>query len=110
MFLIAGVSPKTRQIDANPRRCESCGLHQAYLTRIDGEQYALYLPAGGSVQLDLAGVEGAFSLRWLDISHSRWLAPQAIQAGQKVQVTTPGKGHWAAVIKAPGSSKTRKPR
>ncbi|MBT7303111.1 MAG: hypothetical protein HN849_26505 [Victivallales bacterium] len=83
---------------------------EAYLTRIDGEQYALYLPAGGSVQLDLAGVEGAFSLRWLDISHSRWLAPQAIQAGQKVQVTTPGKGHWAAVIKAPGSSKTRKPR
>ena len=83
---------------------------EAYLTRIDGEQYALYFPNGGSVRLDLAGVKGAFRLRWLDISHSQWLAPQAIQAGLKVQVTTPGKGHWAAVIKATGSNKTRKPR
>jgi hypothetical protein len=35
MFLIAGVQPKTRRVDDNPQRCPSCGLAQAYTTRVD---------------------------------------------------------------------------
>ena len=34
MFIIAGISPKIKSLDPTPRRCPTCGLHQAYLKRI----------------------------------------------------------------------------
>ena len=44
MFLIAGVQPKTRRIDANPRRCPSCGLTTAYTTRVDHYLSLFFIP------------------------------------------------------------------
>ena len=75
---------------------------EAYLTRIDGEQYAVYFPDGGSVALDLSEVKGEFTRKWLDISKSRWTESTAIKAGQAVKLTSPGKGSWAVIIKADG--------
>jgi hypothetical protein len=34
-FLIAGIQPKTVDLDSHSRRCSSCGLYQARLKRID---------------------------------------------------------------------------
>ncbi len=73
---------------------------EAYLTGIGGEQYAVYFPDGGSVQLDLSDARGTFTMKWLDIANSRWREPQTFKAGQQVKLTAPGKGHWIAMIEA----------
>ena len=44
MFLIAGVQPKTRRVDENPQRCPSCGLSQAYTTRVDHYLSLFFIP------------------------------------------------------------------
>ncbi len=86
--------------DSKSRLLLERDLDEAYLTRIDGEQYAIYFPNGGLASLDLSDVSGAFALRWLDISGCTWREPRMIEAGRVVKLTAPGKGHWAAVMKA----------
>jgi hypothetical protein len=44
MIFIVGISPKTRKLDQNPRRCPACGLHQAYLMRVDHYLYLFFIP------------------------------------------------------------------
>lgn len=44
MFVIAGVSPKTKTLDRNPRRCPTCGLFQAYYKRIDHYFNLFFIP------------------------------------------------------------------
>ncbi|BBO68541.1 hypothetical protein DSCA_24710 [Desulfosarcina alkanivorans] len=44
MFLIAGVQPKTRRVDESPQRCPSCGLAQAYATRVDHYLSLFFIP------------------------------------------------------------------
>jgi RNA polymerase subunit RPABC4/transcription elongation factor Spt4 len=44
MFLIAGISPKIKILDANPRLCPSCGLAQAYLKRADSYFSLFFIP------------------------------------------------------------------
>jgi rubrerythrin len=43
-FLIAGVSPKIKVLDHNPRRCPVCGLSQAYYKRIDHYLNLFFIP------------------------------------------------------------------
>ena len=44
MIFIAGISPKTKTIDQNPRRCPVCGLHQAYCRRVDHYLSLFFIP------------------------------------------------------------------
>jgi len=44
MIFIIGISPKTRVLDQNPRRCPVCGLHQAYHKRIDHYLSLFFIP------------------------------------------------------------------
>jgi len=44
MFLIAGVTPKTKLLDNNPRLCPVCGLAQAYVQRIDHYLSLFFIP------------------------------------------------------------------
>jgi RNA polymerase subunit RPABC4/transcription elongation factor Spt4 len=44
MFIIAGVSPKTKIVDKNPRRCPVCGLFQAYFKRVDHYFSLFFIP------------------------------------------------------------------
>lgn len=71
---------------------------EAYLTRVDGEQYALYFPDGGSVRLNLTGAAGRFQLRWLDVLESRWADATAVDGGGSVALEAPGSGHWVALL------------
>lgn len=43
-FLIAGVQPKTIDIDDHPRICPSCGLYRARLKRVDHYLSVFFLP------------------------------------------------------------------
>ena len=44
MFLIAGVSPKTKILDKNPRLCSVCGLARAYFKRVDYYLSIFFIP------------------------------------------------------------------
>ena len=44
MFFIAGVQPKTRRVDEIPQRCPSCGLLQAFTTRVDHYLSLFFIP------------------------------------------------------------------
>jgi RNA polymerase subunit RPABC4/transcription elongation factor Spt4 len=44
MILIAGISPKTKVLDQNPRRCPICGLNQAYYKRVDHYLSLFFIP------------------------------------------------------------------
>jgi RNA polymerase subunit RPABC4/transcription elongation factor Spt4 len=44
MIFIAGVSPKIKVLDQNPRRCPVCGLHQAYNKRTDHYLSLFFIP------------------------------------------------------------------
>ena len=44
MIFIAGISPKTKILDQNPRRCPLCGLHQAYYKRMDYYLSLFFIP------------------------------------------------------------------
>jgi RNA polymerase subunit RPABC4/transcription elongation factor Spt4 len=44
MILIAGVSPKIKRLDDNPRRCPVCGLAPAYYKRVDHYLSLFFIP------------------------------------------------------------------
>ncbi|MFQ5841816.1 MAG: zinc ribbon domain-containing protein [Thermodesulfobacteriota bacterium] len=44
MIFIAGVHPKAKTIDSNPRLCPLCGEAQAYLKRVDHYLSIFFIP------------------------------------------------------------------
>ena len=44
MIFIAGVSPKIKILDRNPRRCPVCGLNQAHYKRMDHYLSLFFIP------------------------------------------------------------------
>jgi zinc-ribbon family len=43
-FFIAGIQPKTVEIESHPRMCSSCGLYQARLKRVDHYFSLFFIP------------------------------------------------------------------
>ncbi len=85
--------------DAESRRLTDRDENEAYLSLIDGKQYAVYFPDGGEVRLNLGEkASGPFTLRWLDIANSRW-QEAAAPAGDTIELKAPGKGHWVALVR-----------
>jgi hypothetical protein len=74
------------------------GENEAYLAATRGEQYGVFFPDGGSVELDLSHTEGTFRLRWLNILESEWSGESQVRAGRPVRLTPPAGGEWAAVL------------
>jgi hypothetical protein len=72
--------------------------NEAYLSFIPGEQYAVYFPNGGAVRLDLNETHGRFTLKWLDISNSRWTEEKSLQGGHPVEIKAPASAQWLALI------------
>ncbi|MDJ0915326.1 MAG: zinc ribbon domain-containing protein [Desulfobacterales bacterium] len=44
MFLIAGISPKIKQLDSNPQQCSVCGQTRAYTRRVDHYLSLFFIP------------------------------------------------------------------
>ncbi len=78
--------------------------NEAYATRVPGEQYAVYFPDGGRVELDLTQYAAvSFAMKWLDIAASAWQPEHAVTGGGPIVLTAPGKGHWAVLVhRVPG--------
>jgi hypothetical protein len=65
-----------------------------------GEIYLVYLPAGGTAQLDLAGESSGFSVGWLNPREGGELERAAdVQGGAKVSLSAPSTDDWLAVIR-----------
>lgn len=74
--------------------------NEAYVAAQPGENYVLYFPYGGIVNLDLSNTTGNFQLKWISITEGRWLSkePETIPSGGTITVQAPFKGGWVAVF------------
>ena len=84
--------------DAGGALLKDRGDNEAYLTRVDGEQYAVYFTDGGAVGLDLAKVSGTFRGRWLDVDRSRWAGSFDAKGGAVATLKAPAGGQWIALL------------
>ena len=81
--------------------------NEAYLTCIAGRQYALYFPDGGSVGLCLSAADGAFTVKWLDITRTQWRSSADVQGGGTITLFPPGSGHWVALLSKKANDEKR---
>lgn len=44
LFFIGGIQPKVKVLEERPQRCPRCGLHQAYLQRVDHYLSLFFIP------------------------------------------------------------------
>jgi hypothetical protein len=72
--------------------------NHAYLSVNSGRAFALYLPVGGEVRIDLSSMQEPLVVRWIEIATGEWGPEQHIQGGGKAHLTSPGSGNWAAAI------------
>jgi len=72
--------------------------NHAYLSAHRGRAFALYLPVGGGVRIDLSSANEPLVVRWIEIATGEWGPEEHIQGGGKVYLTSPGSGNWAAAI------------
>ncbi|MDX9974201.1 MAG: hypothetical protein RBU21_14545, partial [FCB group bacterium] len=72
--------------------------NEAYAAANPGKAYALYFPAGGSVQVDLSAATAGLSLHWIDIASGEWGPESKLQPRADVTISPPGKGNWVAAI------------
>jgi len=85
--------------DTNHKLLSDRDSDEAYVTYIQGKEYGVYFPQGGSVKLDLKDAEGNFTLRWLNAETSQWHSKSKIQGGKLIDLTVPEEGkNWIAVI------------
>jgi hypothetical protein len=74
--------------------------NEAYCLAEPGRQYAVYFPDGGSVTLDVSALPGRVEIRWMDIARGAWLEPLTRTGGGSLELETPDRGHWAALVTA----------
>jgi hypothetical protein len=77
---------------------KNCAENEAYVTGIQNQQYALFFPNGGSVDIDLAN--GTYTIQWLHILQSRWEQKTNVEGGKAITLTAPTNDtYWVATIK-----------
>ena len=84
--------------------------NSAYAIANPGQEYAVYFPNGGSVDIKLSTGEQTISgggidtktvtIRWLDISKSEWTSEEKIPASDSITLSAPTEAHWAALIQS----------
>lgn len=70
---------------------------EAFCRAIPNEEYAVYFPEGGEIELDLSGFKGDPSLYWLNVLSSEWSEVE-LSAKEKIVLKSPDEGHWIALI------------
>ena len=78
--------------------------NEAYAFAHLGQEYAVYFPNGGSVNIDLrhGGKVDAQkgTVQWLDIAKSEWTQEAEIRFGDSVPLSAPTQAHWAVLIQS----------
>jgi hypothetical protein len=70
----------------------------AYLSARAGEEYVIYFPNNGTVELDLTGHPHEFSLRWINAENARWGTGDEITGGAFTELTAVNETGSIAVI------------
>ena len=74
--------------------------NSAYCLAQPGQLYLVYLPQGGTVQLDLARASGDFAVSWLNPRQGGALHPGAkVRGGAKAVLAAPSTDDWLAVVR-----------
>ncbi|MBL7187776.1 MAG: DUF4185 domain-containing protein [Phycisphaerae bacterium] len=61
-------------------------------------EYAVYFPGGGEVKLDISPLKRPGTIRWLEISSSKWEKRQELKPAQSVTLGPPESGAWVALL------------
>ncbi len=71
-----------------------------------GELYLVYLPNGGTADLDLTAAKGTFTVKWFNPREGGNLKPAGttISSGPKSPITAPDDNDWLAVIRKAAAS------
>jgi len=76
------------------------GEHEAYCRCKPGQEYAIYFPDGGEVDLDLTQYKRDYLVQWLNVLQSEWGERENIEGGNKIHLSAPDAGHWIVLIVA----------
>lgn len=76
------------------------GSNEAYGMAVPGKQYAVYLPAGGSVEVAVA--QGSYTARWLDIMAGEWLEAIVYDSSELIPLAAPVDPHALVVLERIG--------
>lgn len=76
-----------------------------------GEHYVVYLPSGGSPELDLAGATGRFKASWFNPRMGAWEKEGSLTGGIKVSLgTAPSSEDWVVWVRKDAATGLRKDR
>ncbi|MDE0015258.1 MAG: hypothetical protein OXU51_03655 [Candidatus Poribacteria bacterium] len=72
----------------------------AYTIANPGQEYAVYFPNGGSVDINVSAMTDAemLTVRWLNIAKSEWAEEAEIPFSDSITLSAPSKTHWAVLI------------
>ena len=73
--------------------------HEAYCRAIEGREYAIYFPDGGSVLLDLSEFNQEFHVKWCSVLTAEWEDGEVIAGGRQATIKAPGEEHWICLVK-----------
>jgi hypothetical protein len=82
----------------------------------EGEIYAVYLPDGGAVQLDLSGAKGIFELKWYDPRYGGALLDgkiRSVEGGGLRSLGAPPADtnrDWVALVRRPDTRSAEQPK
>lgn len=65
----------------------------AYCLAHPGEEYLVYLPAGGAVSVDLSGAQGKLAVEWFDPDRDVIRTAGPVRGGERRTLTAPFSGH-----------------
>ena len=78
--------------------------NEAYAFANPGQEYAVYFPNGGSVNINLSvgektGIKKG-TIRWLNIAKSQWTQEEEIPFSDSITLSAPTEDHWAVLIQS----------
>jgi hypothetical protein len=73
--------------------------NEAYCFADPGKEYAVFFTNGGDVNLDVQGMKGSLSVRWLNIADSKWEKEDKFENKERIRLQCPGPGYWVALVK-----------
>ena len=78
----------------------SRSANEAYCRAIEGEEYMVYFPDAGEVDLIVTQEAGKYVVSWLSIEKSSWKESQeTTSAEKKIKLKSPGKANMLALVK-----------
>jgi hypothetical protein len=93
------VVSETRFFDGTPDLKVLSGREkdEAYCRNILNEQFIVYFPSGGEVNLNTAEKKN-YQVQWINIKEAKYEKPESVKK-ENITLKTPGDGHWIAIIK-----------